>query len=260
MKLVSWNVNGLRAIERKQADEWLWQNDFDIIALQETKSNPDQLSDYLLSQAGYSAYFDSSTLRKGYSGVALYIKDDAKHQPKEIINGLGIKEFDEQGRLLTAIYDGYIVCNGYFPNGGSKTASLEYKLSFYDTFLDFIESYRKDGYKVIFGGDLNVAHNAIDLARPEANVKNTGFLPIERAWVDRVIEAGYSDVFRYLNPKKAEVYTYWDMKSRARDRNVGWRIDYWFVSNDLLPMINAFDTKNDILGSDHCPIVIDINL
>ena len=256
MKLVSWNVNGIRALERKQADSWLWQGGFDVIAIQETKSHPDQFSEYLLKQAGYEAYFDSATIRKGYSGVALYVKQ----APKEVIYGLPQAGFTEQGRLLTVVYDGYIICNGYFPNGGSKTSNLEYKLEFYEAFLAHINRYRDDGYHVIFGGDLNVAHNPIDLARPEANKKNTGFLPIERAWVDKVIEDGYIDVFRDLNPIKKDAYTYWDMKSRARDRNVGWRIDYWFVSDSLKDRVNAFNIYPEVLGSDHCPIVLDLNL
>lgn len=257
MKLVSWNVNGIRAIERKGSDAWLWDQDFDIIALQETKSSPDQLSNYLLDRENYIPYFESSTLRKGYSGVGLYINKKSE-QPKEIIRGFGVDKFDEQGRLITAVYDKYVVLNGYFPNGGSKTASLEYKLEFYEAFLDLINEYRESGKHVIFGGDLNVAHTPIDLARPKANEKNTGFLPIERAWVDRVIESGYVDVFRLLNPTKTDVYTYWDLKSRARDRNVGWRIDYWFVSDSLKDRINYFSTRNDIHGSDHCPVIVDI--
>ncbi len=256
MKLVSWNVNGLRAIERKKADKWLWENDFDVIALQETKSHPDQLSDYLLNRPDYHAYFDSATIRRGYSGVALYVKQ----APIDIIKGLPEAGFVNQGRLLTAVYDNYIILNGYFPNGGSKTSNLDYKLAFYKAFLNHINNFKEAGYSIIFGGDLNVAHHPIDLTRPEQNKNNTGFLPIERAWVDQVIEEGYIDVFRILNPKKAEVYTYWDMKSGARDRNVGWRIDYWFISKDLFPLVQNYKTHIEILGSDHCPIVLDINL
>lgn len=256
MKLVSWNVNGIRAIERKQADTWLWSGEYDVIALQETKCHPDQLSDYLINQLGYHSYFVSATSRKGYSGVGFYVKQE----PVEVISGIGIEEFDAQGRLITLVYDKFIIANGYFPNGGSKTAPLEFKLSFYEAFLSFINNWRDQGYQVIFGGDLNVAHTEIDLARPKENVTHTGFLPIERAWVDRVIASGYHDVFRYFNPQKTEVYTYWDQKSRARERNVGWRIDYWFVDETLLPQVKSFTTLTDIEGSDHCPIIMDIAL
>lgn len=256
MKLVSWNVNGIRALERDQRDQWLWQNDFDVIALQETKASPDQLSELLHNPAGYYTYFNSATIRKGYSGVVFYVK----HKPNQVIYGLPDEKFLGQGRLITLEYYNYVICNGYFPNGGSKTASLEYKLEFYDAFLEFINQYRDQGQQVIFGGDLNVAHTAIDLARPEANKNRIGFLPIERAWVDKLILEEYIDVFRYLNPTKTDVYTYWDLKSRARDRNVGWRIDYWFVDSSLVSQITDFITHTDILGSDHCPIELNLTL
>ena len=256
MKLLSWNVNGIRAIERKQADKWMWDKGYDVIALQETKSHPEQLSEYLLRQSGYEVFFDSAEIRKGYSGTALYVKQS----PNEVIKGLPDAGFTDQGRLLTAVYDDYVICNGYFPNGGSKTSNLDYKLKFYNAFLDHVNAFVEDGYKVIFGGDLNVAHTEIDLARPKANEKNTGFLPIERAWVNKVIQSGYLDVFRTLNPKKTDVYTYWDMKSSARERNVGWRIDYWFVSDTLKDSLIEFKTLSNIDGSDHCPIVLDVSL
>ncbi len=254
MKLLSWNVNGIRAVERKQADLWLWEQDFDVIALQETKSHPEQLSEHLLQPKGYQSFWHSAEIRKGYSGVALYVKQS----PNEIIQGLPDYNFTDQGRLLTAVYDTFVVCNGYFPNGGSKTSNLDYKLAYYQAFLDHVNTYKDQGLSVIFGGDLNVAHTEIDLARPDANKNHTGFLPIERAWVDDVIADGYADVFRLLNPTKTDVYTYWDQKSRARDRNVGWRIDYWFVSEDIKDRITTFDTKTEVQGSDHCPIVLDI--
>jgi exodeoxyribonuclease-3 len=150
--------------------------------------------------------------------------------------------------------------NCYFPNAGIKPERLKYKLEFYDAFLKFINKLKKNGYNVIFTGDINTAHNAIDLARPKENVNNTGFLPIERAWMDKLIKNDWVDIFRYLNPNKKDVYTYWDQKTRARDRNVGWRIDYFFTNKSFIKNIKSFETLSDYMGSDHCPISIDIKI
>lgn len=256
MKFLSWNVNGIRAVERKHALDWIWTRDYDVIALQETKSHPDQLPHNLLCPPGYYSFFNSAIIKKGYSGVVLYVKQ----KPKEVIYGLDDLELDSQGRLITLVYKDYIICNGYFPNGGSATSNLEYKLRFFDSFLDFINRFKNKGYNVIFGGDINVAHCEIDLARPKANIKNTGFLPTEREWIDKVIKSGYVDVYRTLNPNKFDAYTYWDQKSHARVRNVGWRIDYWFVSNNLLDNVEYVTIMDEVLGSDHCPLEMSVTV
>lgn len=252
MKLVSWNVNGLRSLEKNNHWEaFLRAAKADIFCLQETKASPEQLSETFLSPAGYSAFFSSSVVKKGYSGVALY----SKVEPLSVRYGMGIPEFDQEGRLIAGEFEDFWLVNAYFPNGGQGPDRLNYKMRFYDAFLLFIEKLRKQK-PVIFCGDLNVAHEEIDLARPKENEKTTGFLPEERAWVDEVIAAGYVDIFRYLHPNQNEAYSYWDQITRARDRNVGWRIDYFFVSQEIAPRIKKAEIHSDIFGSDHCPVSI----
>ena len=254
MKLISWNVNGLRALERKEKDKWLWNTNADVVTLQEIKAEKSQLSPALINPEGYYSYFNSSTERKGYSGVALYAREEAD----EIIFGLN-KEPDSQGRVITYIKNNLAVIGAYFPNGGGKIAPLAYKLDFFDSFLTWILYLRNNNLDIIFGGDINVAHTAIDLARPVANKNNIGFLPKERKKIDAFIDQGFIDTFRSLNPTKEHVYTYWDMKSGARDRNVGWRIDYWFTTMSLTNSIMSFKTHTDIYGSDHCPIELNMS-
>ncbi len=251
MKIISWNVNGLRAVHRKGNIGAIFELGADIICIQETKARPEQLPPELQTPPGYFAYFNSPDVKKGYSGVAIY----SKKEPKKVEYGISGK--DEEGRLLVAHYDDFILLNVYFPNGGGGPVRLKYKLSFYKDFLTFIEKLRKIK-PVIFCGDVNTAHTEIDLARPKENVMNTGFLPIERAWIDSVIKKGYVDIFRHLNKEVIEAYTYWDMKTFARDRNVGWRIDYFFISPELLPKVKNTAILKDIYGSDHCPIVLEI--
>ena len=254
MKIVSWNVNGLRAFERSGSFGRLIGLSADVICLQETKSEEGQLSDVIRKPSGYTSFFSSSQTRKGWSGVALY----SKTEPLSTALGMGIPRFDEEGRILVAKYKEFTLFNVYFPNGGQGPERVEYKLAFYDAFLAHIEKLRKKGESIIFCGDVNTAHEEIDLARPHENEHRTGFLPEERAWIDEVINHGYVDVFRTLYPRKKEVYTYWDMKTHARERNVGWRLDYFFVSPDLTKKIHSFGTLTEVTGSDHCPIVLNI--
>lgn len=256
MKIVSWNVSGLRSLVKNSAETNYWEAFLrgvkpDIFCLQETKANPDQLPESLLSPAGYSAFFSSSQTKKGYSGVALY----SKIEPLKVIYGMGIKEFDQEGRIVGAEYEDFWLLNVYFPNGGMGPERLDYKMRFYDSFLPFCEKLRKQK-PVIFCGDINTAHEEIDLARPKENEGNTGFLPEERAWLDEVIAAGYIDSFRHFHPHAKDAYTYWDMFTRARDRNVGWRIDYFFVVQEFMKRIKKAEIHPDIYGSDHCPLSI----
>lgn len=253
MKIISWNVNGIRAIYKKDAWNFFHKINADIFCVQETKAHPDQLPLELRAPAGYFSYFDHSKGRKGYSGVAIY----SKTKPSKIEEGLGIKEFDQEGRLLTAHYNDFILLNTYFPNGGGGPDRLKYKLEFYEHFFDFIQKLRKNN-NIIFCGDVNTAHNEIDLARPKENEKNTGFLLIERAWIDKIISNGWVDTFRYFHPAEQGAYTYWDMKTFARDRNVGWRIDYFFANKEFLPKIRTSRIERDVLGSDHCPILLEV--
>jgi exodeoxyribonuclease-3 len=256
MKFISWNVNGIRAVHRKGNFKWITEQSADFFCLQEVKANPDQLMAEIKEIEGYISYFDWSKIKKGYSGVAIY----AKQKPLKVDLGMGIKEFDDEGRLLGLHYKDFVLFNIYFPNGGGGPIRLDYKLRFYDAFLSYIEKIRKTGKSIIFCGDINTAHEAIDLARPKANEENTGFLPEERAWLDEVVNHGYIDTFRYFFPTKTEAYTYWDQKSAARERNVGWRIDYFFISQDLQKKLKSATIHSNILGSDHCPLEITIDL
>jgi exodeoxyribonuclease-3 len=255
MKIISWNTNGLRATAKQGHLTPLFQ-DFkpDILCLQETKAEPEQLPEDVRNVAGYFSFFSHPKVKKGYSGVAIY----SKEKPKEVFYGMGIKRLDDEGRLIGVKYKNFTLINGYFPNGGQGPDRLKYKLEFYDAFLKFILKLRKNGEKVIFCGDINTAHTAIDLARPKENEENTGFLPIERAWIDKVIKNNFVDVWRNFNPNKKDTYTYWDQKTRSRDRNVGWRIDYFFADKKILPKIKKTGTINDYQGSDHCPIWLEI--
>jgi exodeoxyribonuclease-3 len=255
MKIVSWNVNGLRSLAKDNRwESFLKSTEPDIFCLQETKASPDQLSKELLSPAGYVSFFSSCQVRKGYSGVALY----SKSEPLSVVYGMGIPEFDQEGRLVGAEYNDFWLINAYFPNGGKGPERIDYKLRFYDAFLLFIENLRKQK-PVIFCGDVNTAHEEIDLARPKENEENTGFLPEERAWIDEVIGAGYVDSFRHFHPETKDAYTFWDMQTRARDRNVGWRLDYFFVVQELMKRVKRAEIHSEIYGSDHCPLSITVS-
>ncbi|MEK7179888.1 MAG: exodeoxyribonuclease III [Patescibacteria group bacterium] len=250
IEIISWNVNGLRALHKKGNWDWFIEKSPDIFCMQETKAEPIQLPAEVKDPKGFLSYFGFSKERKGYSGVAIY----TKFKPNKVEYGLNIPELDREGRLITAFFDDFVIANVYFPNGGGGLHRIEYKLKFYEEFLKYIDALRKKGHKIIFCGDINTAHNAIDLARPKENEKNTGFLPEERAWIDKVIKHDYIDIFRTLNPNKADVYTYWDMKTFARERNVGWRIDYFFISPELVKNVISSDILSNVFGSDHCPI------
>lgn len=254
--IISWNVNGLRAVERKGLFEQLFKEHPEIICLQETKSESHQLPESIVKRDGYHAYFNSSKARKGYSGVAIFTKE----QPEKVVYDLGIEHLDQEGRMITVFFKDWVLINCYFPNGGGGPHRLEYKLQFYDAFLRYIEKIKKTYKHVVFCGDVNTAHHEIDLARPKENEKNTGFLPEERAWMDQVEDHGWVDIYRYLNPDRKDMYTYWDMKTRARDRNVGWRIDYFFVSTALLKKVDSTKILSNMLGSDHCPVELTLSL
>ncbi len=254
MKIISWNTNGLRATVKQGYFTPLFENNPDVLCLQETKVEKEQLPEEIQNLHGYYSYFSHSKLRKGYSGVAIYTKE----KPREVFYGMGIKKLDQEGRLVGIKLKDFTIISGYFPNGGQGPHRLKYKLEFYDAFLKFIMKLRKNGEHVIFCGDVNTAHEAIDLARPKENVENTGFLPIERAWIDKVIKNNFIDVFRHFYPDKTEAYTYWDQKTRARDRNVGWRLDYFFVDSKIVSKIKKTGMLSDYYGSDHCPIWMEI--
>ena len=250
MKIISWNTNGLRATVKQGFFTPLFKREPDILCLQETKAEPEQLPEEVRNVPGYFSYFSHPKIKKGYSGVAIY----SKEEPQEVFYGMGIKKLDDEGRLIGAKYKNFTLINGYFPNGGQGPDRLKYKLEFYDAFLKFILKLRRNGENVIFCGDVNTAHEAIDLAHPKENEENTGFLPIERSWIDKVIKNNFLDIWRHFNPNKINAYTYWDIKSRARDRNVGWRLDYFFADAKIMPKIKDTGMLNNYMGSDHCPI------
>lgn len=254
MRIISWNVNGIRAIHKKGKWDEIMADNPDILCIQETKANPDQLEEEVRNPEGYHSYFDFPKIKKGYSGVAIY----SKIQPKEIQYIMGVPTLDNEGRLIAAYYKDFVLINVYFPNGGGGPARLKYKLDFYKEFLRFLEKTRKKYPKIVFCGDINTAHKEIDLARPKENVTHTGFLPIERAWIDNVVKHGYVDIFRKFNPNKTGAFTYWDMKTFSRDRNIGWRIDYFFSTPETLPNIKGTGIRDDFFGSDHCPIYLDL--
>ena len=252
MKIITWNVNGLRANVKKGGFDWFLNEGPDIYCLQETKAQAEQLDEGVCNPAGYHSYFDHSKGRKGYSGVAVY----SKTKPDKVEYGLGEPEFDQEGRFLALFFNDFVLLNVYFPNGGGGPERLKFKLKYYDRFLEYVDALKRKGHHVIFCGDINTAHTEIDLARPKENEGNTGFLPVERAWLDKVIARGYVDVFRHFNPEVKGAYTYWDMKTFARERNVGWRIDYFFVSKEFISHVDKIKIFDQILGSDHCPIEI----
>lgn len=254
MKIISWNVNGLRANVKKGGFDWLMNSGTNIFCLQETKAHPDQLPAGVRNPPGYHTYFDHSKAKSGYSGVAVY----TKIEPEKVEYGLGIEELDQEGRFLGLFFDKFALFNIYFPNGGGGPERLAFKLRYYDAFLKYLEKIREKQPNIIFCGDINTAHQEIDLARPKENENNTGFLPVERKWLDKVEEKNYIDTFRYFHPNKKGAYTFWDMKTFARDRNVGWRLDYFFVTKEFLPKVNKAEILGNTFGSDHCPIFLEV--
>jgi exodeoxyribonuclease-3 len=254
MKIVSWNVNGIRAVEKKGFLDWVSREKADVLCIQETKAQEEQIPEPVKKVKGYHSYF-SSAEKKGYSGVGIL----TKVEPKEIKKGFGIERFDREGRILIADYERFILFNIYFPNGKQSKERLQYKMAFYNSFLKKVTSLYRKGRKVIVCGDVNTAHTEIDLARPKENSKISGFLPEERAWIDTFLSRGFVDTFRMFTTEGGH-YSWWDYKSRARERNVGWRIDYFFISENLKNTVTSAFILDEIMGSDHCPVGIEIDL
>ncbi len=252
MRILSWNVNGIRAAQKKGFLEWLDKESPDILCVQETKAHPDQLDVFLLNPPGYKVYWNAAE-RKGYSGVATF----TKQKPVHVQTGFNVPDFDREGRVLLTEFPDFVLLNIYFPNGNQSPERLKYKLDFYEETLRFVENLKTLGKSVIISGDYNTAHQAIDLARPEANQNVSGFLPVERAWLDKWVQHGQVDIFRHFNPNPKQ-YTWWDMKTAARERNVGWRIDYHFVTKNLVGSIRDAGILKDVMGSDHCPVTLDM--
>lgn len=252
LTLLSWNVNGARAVYKNGFMDWLAASAADIVCLQETRAEPHQLPDDLRSPAGYHAFWNPSRSKKGYSGTALL----TRQAPLDVQFGLGVEEFDCEGRTIIAEYPAFILLNSYFPNGGRDHSRVPFKLAFYEAFLAKCEALRSQGKAVIFCGDVNTAHREIDLARPKENQTVTGFLPEERAWLDQVTSAGYVDTFRHFYPNLPGQYTWWHQVTFARQRNVGWRIDYFFAAAEVMPRVVDAFIQPEVMGSDHCPVGI----
>jgi exodeoxyribonuclease-3 len=252
VKILSWNVNGIRAAYKKGILNWFGKEQPDILCIQETKAMKEQLPDDLINVNGYNSFF-SSAEKKGYSGTATYTKVN----PVEVANGIGIKKFDSEGRFLVTEFEEFVLFNIYFPNGKARAERLQYKMDFYEAFLKHLKKLLKQGKKIVICGDVNTAHKEIDLARPKPNEKVSGFLPQEREWIDKLLDAGFIDTLRVYN-QKPEQYTWWDMMTRARDRNVGWRIDYFFISDNLKDNLKNAFILAEVMGSDHCPVGIEL--
>lgn len=255
MKFLSWNVNGIRAAAKKGFANWLQQTDADLIGVQETKAHPEQLQDELLAPPGFVAYYNPAE-RKGYSGTAFFAREQS--QPIAVLNNTGVPTLDGEGRVIIAEYIDYYVYNVYFPNGRAGKERLDYKMKFYDEFLAYVNNVRETTKRgAIICGDFNTAHTEIDIARPKENSKTSGFLPEERAWIDQLIASGFTDSFRVFNHEGGN-YSWWDMRTRARERNAGWRLDYFFVSDEIRDRIAGAGILADVMGSDHCPVGLQI--
>ncbi len=252
IKLLSWNVNGIRGAYRKGFLDWLASSSPDILCLQETKAGSNNIPQELVEPEGYHSYWHSAQ-KRGYSGVVTYTKE----KPLNVETSMGERRFDDEGRFIRLDFDKFTLFNIYFPNGKASRERLRFKMEFYETFLQQIRSLRKECPNLIFVGDVNTAHKEIDLARPKANEKISGFLPEEREWIDKVVSLGYVDTFREFHTE-AGLYSWWDLKTRARERNVGWRIDYVFVTREMLDSVKDAFILNDVMGSDHCPVGIDL--
>ena len=254
MKLISWNVNGIRAATKKGFLQFLDNENPDILCIQETKAQKEQLTSEILQDHGYHTFWHSGD-RKGYSGVATF----CKHQPLYIQEGLGIEKYDVEGRVLITEHDNFLLYNIYFPNGQKNDERLKYKLDFYDDLLPIINEQVDSGNSVIVAGDWNTAHLPIDLARPNENKNTSGFMPIERDKIELYISNGWIDTFRLFHDE-GERYSWWTYRFGARERNVGWRIDYFFVNEGMVEICKDADIHQNILGSDHCPVSLTLDL
>jgi len=260
MRIISWNVNGIRAAEKKGLFDWIKKEDPDIICLNETKAEPGQLPPAFLNpqtkNKGKTYYsFWASAVKKGYSGVAIYTKTEPEN-----VQLLGKKEFDDEGRVLTADYKDFILIAAYFPNSQDERKRLGYKLAFNDEILKLCKSIVKKGNNFLLCGDYNVAHTPIDLARPKQNENNAGYLPEERAWMDSFLAAGNTDTFRHFHPEETGHYTWWSYMGQARAKNIGWRIDYSCVNKSFLTKVKSSIIRPEVEGSDHCPVEIQLSL
>ncbi len=254
IEIISWNVNGIRAVANKDALRWIDERQPDILCLQEIKALPEQIPSDLF-ELEYMALNVNSADKKGYSGTATFslLEPEYTHNRHNI-------DLEREGRIVEQDFGDFVLFNVYFPNGQKDEARLALKMKFYDDFLEHCNALRDEGKSVIICGDVNTAHKEIDLKNPKANAKTSGFLPEERAWIDKLIDNGYIDTFRYVHGDKEDEYSWWSYRSGARTKNVGWRIDYFFISDDLAELLEDAFILQEITGSDHCPVGIRLAL
>lgn len=252
MKLISWNVNGIRAAHRSGFLDWFTREKADVVCLQETKAFVEQVDQELHHPLGYHSYWHSAE-KPGYSGVAVF----SKKEPLKVTQGIGVPEIDREGRVLVAEYPDFVLINGYFPNSQRDHARLGYKLSFCGEILKYCEKLRRAGKNAVICGDFNIAHQAIDLKNPKSNENNAGFLPEERDWMTQFLGTGYRDVFRLKNPEPGH-YTWWSYRPGVREKNIGWRLDYHLVNQEFEDRVRAASHQPLVKGSDHCPVVLEL--
>ncbi len=254
MKIISYNLNGIRAASKKGLETWIENHDFDILCFQETKAQIDQFDHSKLEDLGYHHYWHSAE-KKGYSGVATYTKEE----PTNIVYGCGIDKYDNEGRILRTDFKNWTLLNCYFPSGTSGDIRQGFKMEFLDDFFNWIEELKKECPRLIIVGDYNIAHTENDIHNPKTNKNTSGFKPEERAWMTKWFDSGFTDAFRAIHPDKTE-YSWWSYRAGARGKNKGWRIDYQSVSNNMKTLIQNAGHYNDAVHSDHCPVFLEIDL
>ena len=257
LRIISWNVNGLNAAMKKGFLESDARLAPDILALQETKLQEAKLTAEMQDVPGYRSYWSYSTVKKGYSGTAVYTRT----APARVATGIGMPGYDDEGRILEIDFGSFVLFNVYFPNGQMSPERLAYKLDFYRDFFAHANRLKDDGRYVVVTGDYNTAHNEIDLKNPKANENTSGFMRIERDWIDKIIAAGWVDTFRHFYPDTVR-YSWWTYRFNARARDVGWRIDYFFVSENMIAdgLVTGAFIDNTVMGSDHCPVGLEISV
>ncbi len=260
MRIVTWNVNGLRSVSRKGFKEWFLQHGPDVIALQEIKAQELDVVELLDEWSAHYKIFLNPATRKGYSGTAIMIKVSFVNRKIKVTAGMGNEDMDNEGRLIWAEFDNFYLLNGYFPNGKPDHSRVDYKLEFSRAVLSFAKSLLAKNKGVIICGDVNTAHAEIDLSNPKANRKTTGFLDRERVFIDEVLNNGFIDALRICHPDEKEIYSWWTYRGDCRERNIGWRLDYFFVDESSAKKIKRISHYREILGSDHCPIELEIDL
>ena len=255
MKIITYNVNGLRAAVSKGLPEWLGQEQADVVCIQETKLQPDQYPEEALSTLGYKHYLYSAQ-KKGYSGVAIL----TKKEPDHVEYGMGIEEYDNEGRFIRADFGDISVVSVYHPSGTSGDERQAFKMVWLEKFQEYVTELRKSRPKLILCGDYNICHEPIDIHDPIRNATNSGFLPEEREWMSLFLESGFTDTFRYFHPEEPHQYTWWSFRANARNNNKGWRIDYCMVSPEVIPLLKDAYILPQVKHSDHCPAVVELKV